>query len=140
MTTPHTPSDQSAYPPIPNETEQFAKIVLDAAFAVHSAMGPGLLESVYETCLNHEIQKKGLDVQAQVSVPVIYDGLRIDSGYRLDLLVNNRVVVEIKSVEQILPVHQAQLLTYLKLGGYRLGFLINFNVRYLKNGIQRFVR
>jgi len=140
MTIPEKPSDRSEYPPIPNETEQLAKIVLDAAFAVHSAMGPGLLESVYETCLNHEIQKKGLEVQVQVSVPVIYDGLRLDSGYRLDLLVNNRVVVEIKSVEQILPVHQAQLLTYLKLGGYRLGFLINFNVRYLKNGIQRFVR
>lgn len=134
------PSDHKGkHPPIPNDTEKTAKAILDAAFLVHSKLGPGLLEGVYETCLAHELRKHGLDVQVQITLPVIYENIRIEAGYRLDILVDNCVVVEIKSVEQTLPVHRTQLLTYLKLGGYRLGFLINFNVRFLKDGIQRFV-
>ena len=130
---------ESEYPPIPIETENVAKVLLDAAFTVHSTLGPSLLESVYETCLAHEIRKKGLDVQVQLALPVTYGDLRLTDGYRIDMLVENCVIVEIKSVSQMIPVYQAQLLTYLKLSGHRLGFLINFNVRYLKNGIQRFV-
>jgi GxxExxY protein len=134
------PSDhQGEHLPIPSETEKAAKAVLDAAFTVHSNLGPGLLESVYETCLAHELRIQGLAVQVQITLPVVYADIRIDTGYRLDMLIDNRVIVEIKSVEQILPVHQAQILTYLKLSGYRLAFLINFNVRHLRDGIQRFV-
>ncbi len=135
------PSDhQGEHLPIPGETEKVAKAILDAAFTVHSNLGPGLLESVYETCLAHELRKQGLEVQVQITLPVMYDDIRIGTGYRLDMLIDNRVVVEIKSVEKLLPVHQSQVLTYLKLSGYRLGFLINFNVRHLRDGIQRFVR
>ena len=135
------PSDhQGEHLPIPSETEKVAKAMLDAAFTVHSNLGPGLLESVYETCLAFELRKKGYDVQVQITLPVIYEDIRIETGYRLDLLVDNRVIVEIKSIEQLQPVHHSQILTYLKLSGYRLGFLINFNVRQLRNGIQRFVR
>ena len=134
------PSDhQGEHLPIPSETEKAAKAVLDAAFTVHSNLGPGLLESVYETCLAHELRIQGSAVQVQITLPVVYADIRIDTGYRLDMLIDNRVIVEIKSVEQILPVHQAQILTYLKLSGYRLAFLINFNVRHLRDGIQRFV-
>lgn len=134
------PSDhQGEHLPIPCETEKAAKAVLDAAFTIHSNLGPGLLESVYETCLALELRKKGFDVQVQITLPVIYEDIRIETGYRLDLLVDNRVIVEIKSVEQLQPVHHSQILTYLKLSGHRLGFLLNFNVRHLRDGIQRFV-
>jgi GxxExxY protein len=134
------PSDpKREYPPIPDEIEKTAKAILDAAFTVHSNLGPGLLENVYETCLAHELRNKGFNVQVQLTFPVIYDNVRIEVGYRLDMLVNDQVIVEIKSVEQVLSVHQSQLLTYLKLSGYRLGFLLNFNVRHLRDGIQRLV-
>jgi GxxExxY protein len=106
---------------------------------VHSQLGPGLLESVYELCLEHELAKAGLHVQRQVPHPVCYDGLRLDGGLRLDLLVENQIVIEVKAVDAIHPVHEAQLLTYLKLTERRLGFLMNFNVAMYKDGVRRFV-
>ena len=112
--------------------------IVDAALKVHSALGPGLLESTYETCLPFELHRRDVLAQRQVELPVIYDGVRIDCGYRIDLLVDDAVIVEIKSVESVAPLHQAQLLTYLKVSGRKLGLLINFNVPHLKNGIKRF--
>ncbi len=112
-------------------------LIKKAAYNLHIALGPGLLESVYETLLAHELRKLGLDVQTQVALPVLYDGLRLENGFRMDLLVENLVVVELKSVEILLEVHHMQLLTYLKLSGYKLGLLINFNVPYIKSGIFR---
>jgi GxxExxY protein len=111
--------------------------VVDAAMKVHTALGPGLLESAYEACLLHELRKRGRKVLSQVALPVVYDGVKIDVGYRIDLLVEDVVIVELKAVEKLLPIHDAQLLSYLKLGGYRLGLLINFNVLHLKDGIKR---
>jgi GxxExxY protein len=111
--------------------------VVDAAMKVHTALGPGLLESAYEACLLHELRKRGRKVLSQVVLPVVYDGVKIDVGYRIDLLVEDVVIVELKAVEKLLPIHDAQLLSYLKLGGYRLGLLINFNVLHLKDGIKR---
>jgi GxxExxY protein len=125
--------------PIPDETDQVAKQVVDAAFSVHSSLGPGLLESVYEVCLAHELGKRGLKIERQIALPIIYDKLRLDAGLRFDALVEGCVVVELKAVERILPVHKAQILTYLKLSGHRLGLLINFNVPVIKNGIVRMV-
>ena len=123
--------------PIPKETDKVASKIVDAAFAVHSTLGPGLLESVYEVCLLRELQKRGLKAERQVSLPVVYDGLRLDSGLRLDLVVDNLVVVELKAVDMLLPVHKAQMLTYLKLSGHRLGLLVDFNSVVIKDGIHR---
>lgn len=123
--------------PISVEVERVATQVVDAAFAVHSTLGPGLLESVYEVCLAYELTKRGLKVERQLALPVVYDDLRLEAGFRLDLLVERCLVVELKAVEAFVPVHTAQLLTYLKLSGHRLGFLINFNVPLLKDGIKR---
>ncbi|MBW4683518.1 MAG: GxxExxY protein [Komarekiella atlantica HA4396-MV6] len=125
--------------PIPEQVNQLAKQIVDASFAVHSQLGPGLLENVYEVCLIYELRKRRLNVAAQVELPVIYDNIRLNTGFRLDLLVEQSVVVELKAVEALIPVHKAQLLTYLKLSGYRLGLLINFNVPLIKDGIQRLV-
>lgn len=119
------------------ETNRIAKEVVDAAFKVHFALGPGLLENVYEACLIHKLTQKGLKVEKQVTLPIIFEGLRLETGLRLDIVVENQVVVELKAVEKVLPVHEIQLLTYLKLSGYELGLLINFNVPILKNGIKR---
>jgi GxxExxY protein len=127
------------YPPIPLDVERVGKIVLDAAYKLHTALGPGLLESVYETCLAYEIRESGVAVQTQVALPIVYEKLKIESGLRLDLLAEGCVIVEIKAVDVMHPVYQSQLLTYLKLSGLRLGFLINFNVPRLKNGIIRMV-
>lgn len=113
--------------------------VITAAMKVHSALGPGLLESTYQACLLHELAKMGVHAQAQVGVPVIYGSVKLDVGYRIDLLVENLVIVELKSVDGILPIHEAQLLSYLKLSGKSLGPLINFNVTHLKDGIKRLV-
>ena len=112
--------------------------VVDAAMKVHTAFGPGLLESAYEACLKHELSKRGFKVLSQVILPVIYDGVEVDADYRLDLLVEDAVIVELKAVERLLPIHEAQLLSYLKLSGRKVGLLINFNVEHLKNGIKRF--
>ncbi|PKD43678.1 GxxExxY protein [Rhodohalobacter barkolensis] len=110
-----------------------------AVFKVHSTLGPGLLESVYETAIAHEMRKKGIDVQTQFGLPVVYDDIRMDQGFRLDLLVNNKVIVEIKSVENLLNVHHKQLLTYLKLSNLKLGLLINFNCIDLNKSMTRIV-
>jgi GxxExxY protein len=114
-------------------------VVVNAAMRVHSVLGPGLLENAYERCLTHELRKRGLQVISQLAVPVIYDGICIDLGYRIDLLVNGAVVVEVKAVGKLAPIHHAQLPSYLKLSGYRLGLLINFNVFHLRDGIRRIV-
>ena len=113
--------------------------IVDAAMKMHTTLGPGLLESAYEVCLRHELAQRGLHVRSQVSLPVEYDGVKLDAGYRIDLLVQNAVIIELKSVERILPLHEAQLLSYLKLSGLHLGLLINFNVVHLKDGIKRMV-
>lgn len=112
-------------------------LIRQSAYTIHMGLGPGLLESVYETLMCHELRKRGLEVRAQVALPVIYDGLRLENGFRMDLVVENKVVIELKSVEVLLEVHHIQLLTYLKLSGHKLGLLINFNVPYIKNGIFR---
>jgi len=121
------------------EINQVSGQIVDAAMKVHSALGPGLLESAYEACLLFELHKRGLRAVSQVQLPVVYESVKIDAGYRIDLLVEDAVVVELKSVEEILPIHQAQLLSYLKLSGKTLGLLINFNTVHLKHGITRMV-
>ena len=113
--------------------------IIGAAIEVHRTIGPGLLESAYEECLAHEMRLRGLYYQRQLSLPVIYKGLTIDCGYRLDFLVEKTVVVELKALEALHPIHEAQLLTYLKVGGWPVGLLINFNVPVLKQGIKRIV-
>ena len=122
---------------LPVAIEHIAEQIVDSAFKVHSALGPGLLESVYQTCMVWELESRGLEVRQEVALPVIYDDKRLDAGVRLDLLVEELVIVELKSVERMLPVFDAQLLTYLKLSGKPLGFLINFNVPLIKDGIRR---
>ena len=113
--------------------------IIAAAMKVHSAVGPGLLESAYQICLSHELSKQGFLVREQVLIPIRYEELMIENGYRLDLLVNDRVVVELKAIETILPVHRGQLLSYLRLGRYKLGYLLNFNVAHMRDGITRMV-
>ncbi len=113
--------------------------VVDAAMKVHSVLGPGLLESAYEACLKYELEKRGLKVQQQVGLPVTYDRVRLDLGYRLDLLVEGEIIVELKAVDRLTAVHEAQLLSYLKLSRKKIGLLINFNVAHLRNGIKRMV-
>jgi GxxExxY protein len=120
-------------------TEEIATEIVDAAFLVHSTLGPGLLESVYEECLAYELFDRHLSYERQVVVPITYRDHQIDSCLRLDFLVEGLIVIEVKAVEALLPVHTSQLLTYLKLGGYRLGFLVNFNVTLIKHGIHRYV-
>jgi GxxExxY protein len=127
------------YGPIPSHTEDIAKAILDASFQVHTALGPGLLESVYEACMLHELELRSINVKSQVTLPVIYKGMKVESGYRLDMLVDNCIIVEIKSSEIINPVYYAQLLTYLRLTNIRLGLLINFNVIHLRDGIKRII-
>jgi GxxExxY protein len=119
--------------------EGVAKLVIDAGLKVHRAFGPGLLESAYEHCLAHELQSRGVAVRRQVSLPILFDGVKLDAGYRLDLLVEEQIIVEVKSVEALTPLHEAQLLTYLKLSQIRLGFLMNFNVQLFKQGLRRLV-
>jgi GxxExxY protein len=117
--------------------QEITGAIIGAAIEVHKALGPGLLESTYRVCLRHELEQMGLRVASEVAVPVSYKGVELECGYRLDLLVEGEVVVELKSVEELLPVHQAQLITYLRLSGHRVGLLINFNVAVLKDGIVR---
>ena len=113
--------------------------IISAAMAVHSALGPGLMESAYEGCLVHELKKRDVPVKSQVILPVIYDAINIDVGYRIDLKVADAVIVEVKAIDKLAPIHEAQLLTYLKLSGTRLGLLLNFNVVHMKDGIKRMV-
>lgn len=118
--------------------EELMKIIYQCALRVHSALGPGLLESVYEICLLHELTKKGLLVERQKFLPIKYDGVVIDSGLRLDLFVEREIIIELKSVDFLAPVHQAQILTYMKLARKEFGYLINFNEKLLRNGVKRF--
>lgn len=120
--------------------DRIASAIVDSSLTVHRQLGPGLLESVYELCLFHELSRRSIPVERQVGFPIQYDDLKIESGLRLDILVDSLVIVEIKAVEKLAPVHQAQLLTYLKLTNKKLGLLINFNVPLIKDGIKRMVR
>lgn len=129
-----------AFAPIPIEVEEIGAIVVDSGMKVHKTLGPGLLESTYEQCLAFELQERGVAVRRQVPIAISYGKLKIDAAYRIDMLVAEKVVVEMKAIEALLPVHQAQLVTYLKLSGYRLGFLMNFNVPLFKNGLKRIAR
>jgi len=118
---------------------EIAKVIVNAAYKIHTQLGPGLLESVYETTMAHELIKAGLRVRRQQPMPLVYETVRMDIGFRADLIVEGKVIVEIKSIEAISPVHRKQLLTYLKVTDKRLGLLINFNVELIKNGITRVV-
>lgn len=113
--------------------------IVDSGFKIHHMLGPGLLEAAYETCLAYELSQRGLLVRRQVALPIVYEGVRLEAGYRIDLLVNDAVIVEVKAIDTLLPIHQAQIMTYLRLSGCRLGFLINFNVKMFRNGIRRIV-
>ena len=113
--------------------------IVNAAMKVHSALGPGLLESAYAACLRHELIKRGLRVASEVPVPVVYDGIKLEAGYKLDLLVEDTVIVELKAIEALAPIHQAQIVSYLKLAHKPIGLLINFHSLHLRDGIKRFV-
>jgi len=121
------------------ELEQIAKVTVDAIYTVHRSLGPGLPESAYHACLGHELGKRGVGVRREVFLPVHYDGLVIDAGYRIDLIVEDAILVEHKVVQALAPIHQAQMITYLRLSGLKLGFLLNWNVPRIKDGIRRFV-
>lgn len=116
---------------------ELAKTVVDAAFKVHKTLGPGLIESVYQSVLAHELRGRGLAVETEVSIPINYEGLQLETAFRADLIVESRLLIELKSIEQISPVHKKQVLTYLRLTKIKLGLLINFNVELIKNGIHR---
>jgi GxxExxY protein len=132
-------SVKTHYTAVTARTEEVTKKIMDAAFKVHTALGPGLLESVYEACLARELGSNGLEVDTQISLPVVYEGITVDSGLRLDLLVEKCVVEEIKAVENIIPLYKAQLLTYMKLTKTQIGWLLNFNSIHLREGINRLV-
>ncbi|WP_299246635.1 GxxExxY protein [uncultured Aquimarina sp.] len=119
--------------------DEISKIIIGCAIEVHRNLGPGLLESAYQECLCYELKKKGLKLHKEKPLPVIYKDIKLDQGYRINILVENKVVIELKTVEHFTDVHSAQVLTYLKLGEYKLGLLINFHVSLLKNGIKRFI-
>lgn len=118
---------------------EIGSVIIVSAMKVHTAVGPGLLESAYETCLSYELEKRGLRVRRQVLIPLLCEDLAVDNGYRVDLLVGDRVVIELKAVEAVLPVRRAQLLSYLRLGRFKLGYLLNFHVAHLREGIVRMV-
>ena len=120
------------------QEEQTGKIIVNAAFKIHKELGPGLLEKVYEVCMAHELRKTGLEVKRQIDIPIVYDGIQFDEGLRLDLMVNDLIIVELKAVELINPVWEAQIISHLKLTNLNLGYLINFNVPLIKDGIRRF--
>jgi GxxExxY protein len=132
-------TSRKVFQPVPSEVERVGKIVLDAAYAVHTELGPGLLESVYRIAMKHVIESSGALAETEVKLPILFRDVKLESGLRLDLLVDHCVIVELKSVEKMNPVYEAQLLTYLRLSKIRLGFLINFYVPHLKDGIKRMV-
>jgi len=127
------------YKPIPQEIDSLGKEIVDAAYIVHKNLGPGLLEKVYEIAFCHELKKKGINFNRQVTIPIVYDGIEFEEALRLDVLVEGQIICELKAIEQINPVWEAQILSHLKLTNNRLGYLINFNVPLIKNGIKRFV-
>ncbi len=128
-----------AEPSVQGERDSLTESVIGLAIEVHRTLGPGLLESAYQECLCYELKAKGIAFGRQVALPVVYKSVKLDCGYRMDLVVNDRLVVELKTVEKILPIHEAQLLTYLRLSGIRTGLLLDFNTAVLKNGIKRMV-
>ena len=130
---------EKKYEPLPEEFEIIAKKIVDAAFSVHKNLGPGLLEKVYEICFCHELEKRGLSYSRQVDIPIVYDNITFEEGLRLDVLIENKVICEIKAVDLINPVWEAQVLSHLKLTNRRLGLLINFNVVNIGCGIKRFI-
>jgi len=132
-------TSRKIFQPIPSDVERVGKVVLDAAYAVHSELGPGLLESVYQIAMKHVIETSGVLVKTEVKIPILFRGVKLESGLRLDMLVEHCVIAELKLVEKMNPVYEAQLLTYLRLSRVRLGFLINFYVPHLKDGIKRMV-
>jgi len=121
------------------DIEEIAKKIVDAAIKVHTALGPGLLESAYQKCVGYELKRGGLKVECEVFLPITYENIKIDAGYRIDMIVEGSVIVENKTVEKLMPIHEAQLLTYLKMKNYKLGFLLNWNVPRMKYGIKRMV-
>lgn len=125
--------------PLPEHIDRLAKIIVDSAYKVHTALGPGLLESVYEKCMLHELRSRNIKCREQVDVPIIYGEVKIDTGFRIDIFVEDAIIIELKAVENHNPLYEAQLLTYLKLTKKRLGLLINFNVPVIKQGIKRIV-
>ena len=118
--------------------EEIGKAIVNAAFKIHNELGPGLLEKVYEVCLAHELRKAGYDAKRQIDIPIVYDGIQFDEGLRLDLLVNNLVIAELKAIDLVNPVWEPQVISHLKLTNLKLGYLINFNVPLIKDGIRRF--
>lgn len=126
------------YRNLSEQEETIGRAIVNASFTVHKSLGPGLLEKVYEVCLSHELRKKGFEVKRQVSLPIVYDGIEFKEGLRLDLLINNLVIVELKAVEILNPVWESQIISHLKLTDLNLGYLINFNVPLIKNGIRRY--
>jgi len=135
----YTSTQQTVFLPVPADVERIGKVVLNAAYKVHTTLGPGLLESVYQTAMKHVIEKNGVLVKTDVKLPIIFEGTKLDSGLQLDMLVDKAVIVELKSVERMNMLYEKQVVTYLRLSHLRLGFLINFNVPYLKDGIKRLV-
>jgi len=122
-----------------DELNALSKRIIDSVYQVHKILGPGLLESAYQKCLSVELSSRGIKNEIEVELPLVYKNIDVDVNYRIDVLVENRIILELKAVEKILPIHEAQLLTYLKLSNNKLGFLINFNVKYIKEGIKRMV-
>jgi len=127
------------FSPLSEREEVIARKIVDAAYTVHKELGPGLLEKVYEVCFCHELSKRGAKYQRQVDIPIVYNGMTFDEGLRLDVLVEDLIICELKAVDEMNPVWEAQILSHLRLTGKRLGFLINFNVPLIKNGIKRFI-
>jgi len=122
------------------ELERLSRVVVDAGLRVHRTLGPGLLESVYENCLAYELERRGVAARRQVGLPVVYEGMTLNAGYRLDLVVSDAIIVEVKAVDTLTRLHEAQVLTYLRLSGMRMAFLMNFNVVLFKQGLKRLVR
>jgi GxxExxY protein len=127
------------YKPLSEEIEIVAKKVIDAAYVIHKELGPGLLEKVYEICFCYELSKRGIKFKRQVNIPIVYDGKMLDESFRIDVLIEDKIICEIKAVIEMNPVYEAQILTYMKLTNKRLGFLINFNVPLIKDGIKRII-
>ena len=127
------------FSPVPDELNNLSRLVLECAIKVHRVLGPGLLESSYRACLAHELHARGVSVQCEIPLPVRYEGVQLDCGYRLDMLVSDEIIVELKTVDSLLAIHQSQLLTYLRHSGKRLGLVINFNEVLLKNGVRRVI-
>jgi GxxExxY protein len=130
---------RTVFQPVPADVERIGKIVLNAAYKVHTTLGPGLLESVYQASMKHVLEKSGVNAKIDVKLPILFEGTKLDSGLQLDMLVEKCVIVELKSVERMSLLYEKQVTTYLRLSHLRLGFLINFNVPYLKDGIKRVV-